>query len=89
MDNSNQRRFIRRRVTAAAAVTAAAIPAAAAAQGEKPVKRVHYRNGGGYHAEGDIKGAHQGRSQSDRADTRRRAGDGEKARLPARLTACG
>src|SRR3989442_12410542 len=45
MNNTNRRRFIRRGVTAAAAVTAAAIPTTAAAQGEKPVKKVHYRNG--------------------------------------------
>src|SRR4029077_3937548 len=37
--------FIRRGVTAAAAVTAATLPTAVAAQGEKPVKKVHYRNG--------------------------------------------
>src|SRR5262245_46633034 len=45
MHKPNRRAFVRRGVTAAAAVTAAAIPAAAAAQGEKPVKKVHYRNG--------------------------------------------
>src|SRR5712692_8797443 len=45
MNNTNRRRFIRRGVTAAAAMTAAAIPATAAAQGEKAVKKVHYRNG--------------------------------------------
>ena len=45
MQKQNRRGFVRRGVTAAAAVTAAAIPAAAAAQGEKPVKKVHYRNG--------------------------------------------
>ena len=45
MKKSNRRTFIRRGVTAAAAVTAAAIPTRAAAQGEKPVKKVHYRNG--------------------------------------------
>jgi 2-iminobutanoate/2-iminopropanoate deaminase len=45
MNKPNRRGFVRRGVTAAAAVTAAAIPASAAAQGEKPVKKVHYRNG--------------------------------------------
>jgi 2-iminobutanoate/2-iminopropanoate deaminase len=45
MNNTNRRRFIRRGVTAAAAVTAAAIPTTAGAQGEEPVKKVHYRNG--------------------------------------------
>jgi 2-iminobutanoate/2-iminopropanoate deaminase len=45
MNTTNRRRFIRRGVTAAAAVTAAAIPTTAAAQPEKPVKKVHYRNG--------------------------------------------
>ena len=45
MKTSNRRSFIRRGVTAAAAVTAAAIPTTAAAQTEKPVKKVHYRNG--------------------------------------------
>ena len=44
MTTSNRRSFIRRGVTAAAAVTAATIPATVAAQ-EKPVKKVHYRNG--------------------------------------------
>jgi enamine deaminase RidA (YjgF/YER057c/UK114 family) len=45
MKTSNRRSFIRRGVTAAAGVTAVAIPTAAAAQSEKPVKKVHYRNG--------------------------------------------
>ena len=45
MKTSNRRSFIRRGVAAAAGVTAVAIPTAAAAQTEKPVKRVHYRNG--------------------------------------------
>src|SRR6266508_5636527 len=45
MKTSNRRSFIRRGVTAAAAVTAAAIPTTVAAQTEKPVKKVHYRNG--------------------------------------------
>jgi 2-iminobutanoate/2-iminopropanoate deaminase len=45
MNKPNRRRFIAHGVTAAAAVTAGAVPTAAAAQGETPVKRVHYRNG--------------------------------------------
>src|SRR5215510_16139341 len=45
MKQTNRRSFIRRSVTAAAAVTAAAVPTTAAAQGDKPVKKVHYRNG--------------------------------------------
>jgi len=45
MTHTNRRRFIKGGVTAAAAVSAAALPAAAAAQGEKAVKKVHYRNG--------------------------------------------
>jgi len=45
MTKADRRNFIRRGVTAAAAVTAAAVPATAAAQEEKPVKKVHYRNG--------------------------------------------
>jgi 2-iminobutanoate/2-iminopropanoate deaminase len=45
MNKLNRRRFIGRGVTAAAAVTAVSVPATAAAQGEKPIKRVHYRNG--------------------------------------------
>jgi 2-iminobutanoate/2-iminopropanoate deaminase len=45
MKASNRRSFIRRSVTTAAAVTVAAIPTTAAAQGDKPVKKVHYRNG--------------------------------------------
>ena len=45
MKQTSRRIFIRRGATAAAAVTAAAIPATAAAQGDKPVKKVHYRNG--------------------------------------------
>jgi 2-iminobutanoate/2-iminopropanoate deaminase len=45
MNTSDRRTFIRRGVTAAAAVTAATLPATAAAQGEEPVKKVHYRNG--------------------------------------------
>jgi enamine deaminase RidA (YjgF/YER057c/UK114 family) len=48
MKQPNRRTFIRRGVTAAAAATAAALPTRAAAQtspGEKPVKKVHYRNG--------------------------------------------
>ena len=48
MKQTNRRTFIRRSMTAAAAGGAAALPARAAAQtapGEKPVKKVHYRNG--------------------------------------------
>ncbi len=45
MKQTNRRSFIGRGVTAAAAVTVAALPTTAAAQGEKPVKKVHYRNG--------------------------------------------
>ena len=45
MKTSNRRSFIRRGVAAAAGVTAVAIATAAAAQTEKPVKKVHYRNG--------------------------------------------
>jgi 2-iminobutanoate/2-iminopropanoate deaminase len=48
MNKLNRRRFIGHGVRAAAAVTAVSavsVPATAAAQGEKPVKRVHYRNG--------------------------------------------
>jgi len=42
MAKTNRRRFIGSGATVAAAVTAAAVPAAAQ---EKPVKKVHYRNG--------------------------------------------
>src|SRR5437867_5269732 len=42
MKKTNRRTFIGRGVTVAAAVTAAAVPAAAQ---EKPVKKVHYRDG--------------------------------------------
>ena len=45
MAKADRRNFIRRGVTAAAAVTAVTVPATAAAQGEKTLKRVHYRNG--------------------------------------------
>ena len=45
MNKTNRRRFIQRGATAAAAVAAVAIPADVAAQAEKPVKKVHYRNG--------------------------------------------
>src|ERR1700704_1075784 len=45
MNKSNRRSFIRRGMTAAAGVTAVAIPTSAAAQTERPVKKVHYRNG--------------------------------------------
>ena len=42
MSTSNRRKFLGRGVAAAAAATAAAVPAAAQ---EKPVKKVHYRDG--------------------------------------------
>ena len=42
---TNRRRFIGRGAAVAAAVTAAVAPVAAVEQGEKPVKKVHYRNG--------------------------------------------
>ena len=45
MNKTSRRSFIGRTVTAAAAVTAATVPTTIAAQGEKPVKKVHYRNG--------------------------------------------
>ena len=45
MKKTNRRTFIRRGAVAAAAVTAAAVPSRAAAQGDKPAKKVHYRNG--------------------------------------------
>ena len=45
MNKSNRRTFIRRGAAAAAGVTAVALPTTVAAQGEKPVKKVHYRNG--------------------------------------------
>ena len=45
MNKTNRRHFIQRGATAAAAVAAVAIPADVAAQAEKPVKKVHYRNG--------------------------------------------
>src|SRR5262245_11389023 len=45
MKHTNRRSFIRGGLSVAAAGTAAALPAPAAAQGEKPVKKVHYRNG--------------------------------------------
>lgn len=45
MNRTNRRRFIRRGATAVAAVAAAAAPAKALAQSEKPVKKVHYRDG--------------------------------------------
>ena len=45
MNKPNRRSFIKGGATAAAAVTAVALPAAASAQAEKPVKKVHYRNG--------------------------------------------
>jgi 2-iminobutanoate/2-iminopropanoate deaminase len=43
--SSNRRSFIRRGVTAAAAVTTVTIPTRVAAQTEKPVKKVHYKDG--------------------------------------------
>jgi 2-iminobutanoate/2-iminopropanoate deaminase len=45
MNKSNRRTFIRRGAAAAAGVTAVALPTTVAAQGDKPVKKVHYRNG--------------------------------------------
>ena len=45
MNTPNRRSFIRRGVTSAAAATAAMVPATVAAQSDKPVKKVHYRNG--------------------------------------------
>ena len=45
MKNTNRRTFIKRGAVAAAAVTAAAVPSTAAAQGDKAVKKVHYRGG--------------------------------------------
>ena len=42
MSTSNRRKFLGRGVAAAAAATAAAVPASAQ---EKPVKKVHYRDG--------------------------------------------
>jgi enamine deaminase RidA (YjgF/YER057c/UK114 family) len=45
MNTPNRRSFIRRGVTSAVAVTAATVPATVAAQSNKPVKKVHYRNG--------------------------------------------
>jgi enamine deaminase RidA (YjgF/YER057c/UK114 family) len=42
---TNRRRFIERGAAVAAAVTAAAMPVKAAEQTDKPVKKVHYRNG--------------------------------------------
>ena len=45
MNKTNRRHFIQRGATAAAAVAAVSIPADVAAQAEKPVKKVHYRNG--------------------------------------------
>jgi len=45
MKKTNRRSFIRGGAAAAAAVTAATLPARVTAQGEKPAKKVHYRNG--------------------------------------------
>ena len=42
---TNRRRFIGRGAAVAAAMTAAAVPLKAAEQAEKPVKKVHYRDG--------------------------------------------
>ena len=42
---TNRRTFIGRGAAVAAAVTAAAVPVKAAAQADKPVKKVHYRDG--------------------------------------------
>src|SRR5215831_18148425 len=42
---TSRRRFIGRGAAAAAAVTAAAVPVKAIEQTDKPVKKVHYRNG--------------------------------------------
>ena len=43
--STNRRRFIGRGAAVAAAVAAAGVPAQAAQPAEKPVKKVHYRNG--------------------------------------------
>jgi len=45
MKTTTRRTFITRGAVAASAVAAAAAPSTAAAQGEKAVKKVHYRNG--------------------------------------------
>jgi len=45
MQKTNRRTLIRRGAAAAAGVTAVALPTTVAAQGDKPVKKVHYRNG--------------------------------------------
>jgi 2-iminobutanoate/2-iminopropanoate deaminase len=45
MKKTNRRSFIERGATVAAAVTAAAVPVRALEQSEKPVKKVHYRDG--------------------------------------------
>ncbi len=45
MKTSTRRSFFKRGATVAAAITAAAVPTTASAQGEKAVKKVHYRNG--------------------------------------------
>ena len=42
---TSRRHFIGRGAVVAAAVTAAGVPAGAAGQADKPVKKVHYRNG--------------------------------------------
>src|SRR4029077_11345077 len=45
MMSTNRRRFIGRGAAVAAAVAAAGVPAQAAQPAEKPVKKVHYRDG--------------------------------------------
>jgi 2-iminobutanoate/2-iminopropanoate deaminase len=45
MATTTRRRFVRGGAAAALTAAAAAVPARASAQGEKPVKKVHYRNG--------------------------------------------
>lgn len=45
MKKTNRRNFIGRGATVAAAVTAAAVPVKALEQSEKPVKKVHYKDG--------------------------------------------
>src|SRR5881392_4124420 len=45
MMRTNRRKFLGRGAAVAAVVTAAGVPAQAAQQADKPVKKVHYRNG--------------------------------------------
>jgi enamine deaminase RidA (YjgF/YER057c/UK114 family) len=45
MMSTNRRGFLGRGAAVAAAVTAAAVPVKGAEQGDKPVKKVHYRSG--------------------------------------------